>query len=138
MDRILKNTALKQPTIRLVRTTFKGRTVREFLFAVVFIPALMTIVWMSIFGGIALDQVVNKIGELGAKGLTDISLTLFHVYDALPFGSAISIISIVLILIFFITSSDLGSLVIDSIFIPIIVETEKRSRSYDWLLYFFI
>ncbi|MGF1715504.1 BCCT family transporter [Photobacterium chitinilyticum] len=93
----------------------KGRTVREFLFAVVFIPTLMTIVWMSIFGGIALDQVVNKVGELGAKGLTDISLTLFHVYDALPFGSAISIISIVLILIFFITSSDSGSLVIDSI-----------------------
>ncbi|MCW8329252.1 BCCT family transporter [Photobacterium sp. SDRW27] len=92
-----------------------GRTVREFLFAVVFIPTLMTMIWMSIFGGIALDQVVNKVGELGAQGLTDISLTLFHVYDALPFGSAISIISIVLILIFFITSSDSGSLVIDSI-----------------------
>ncbi|WP_299012901.1 BCCT family transporter [uncultured Photobacterium sp.] len=93
----------------------KGRTVREFLFAVVFIPTLMTMIWMSIFGGIALDQVINKVGELGAEGLTDISLTLFHVYDALPFGSAISIISIVLILIFFITSSDSGSLVIDSI-----------------------
>ncbi|ELR63788.1 High-affinity choline uptake protein BetT [Photobacterium marinum] len=93
----------------------KGRTVREFLFAVVFIPTLMTIVWMSVFGGIAIDQVINKVGELGTQGLTDISLTLFHVYDALPFGSAISIISIVLILIFFITSSDSGSLVIDSI-----------------------
>ncbi|MDX1303003.1 BCCT family transporter [Photobacterium sp.] len=93
----------------------KGRTVREFLFAVTFIPTLMTIIWMSVFGGIALDQVANKIGELGANGLNDISLTLFHVYDALPFGSAISVLSIVLILIFFITSSDSGSLVIDSI-----------------------
>ena len=93
----------------------KGRTVREFLFAVIFIPTIVTIIWMSIFGGIAIDQVINKVGELGANGLTDISLTLFHVYDALPFSAAISILSIVLVLIFFITSSDSGSLVIDSI-----------------------
>ncbi|PSW04332.1 BCCT family transporter [Photobacterium lipolyticum] len=93
----------------------KGRTVREFLFAVTFIPTLMTIIWMSVFGGIALDQVANKVGELGANGLSDISLSLFHVYDALPFGSVISVLSIVLVLIFFITSSDSGSLVIDSI-----------------------
>jgi BCCT family betaine/carnitine transporter len=93
----------------------RGRTVREFLCAVVFIPTLLTLIWMAVFGGIALDQVANKVGELGAHGLTDISLTLFHVYDQLPFGNAISMISIVLILIFFITSSDSGSLVIDSI-----------------------
>jgi BCCT family betaine/carnitine transporter len=93
----------------------KGRTVREFLFAVIFVPTLMTIIWMGVFGGIALDQVVNKVGELGAHGLTDISLTLFYVYDALPFSSAISVLSIILILIFFVTSSDSGSLVIDSI-----------------------
>jgi len=93
----------------------KGRTVREFLFTVTFIPTLVTIIWMAVFGGIAIDQVINNVGELGASGLTDISLSLFQVYDALPFGSAISVISIVLILIFFITSSDSGSLVIDSI-----------------------
>ncbi|PMH45028.1 BCCT transporter [Vibrio sp. 10N.286.49.B3] len=93
----------------------KGRTVRSFLFSVVFILTLMTMIWMSIFGGIAIDQVANKVGELGAQGLTDISLTLFHVYDALPFSSALSILSIILVLIFFITSSDSGSLVIDSI-----------------------
>ncbi len=93
----------------------KGRTVREFLFAVVFIPTLMTIIWMGIFGGIALDQVVNHVGELGSQGLTDISLTLFQVYDQLPYGHLISIVSIALILVFFITSSDSGSLVIDSI-----------------------
>jgi BCCT family betaine/carnitine transporter len=75
----------------------------------------MSLIWMAVFGGIAIDQVVNKVGELGANGLTDISLTLFQVYDALSFGSAISVLSIVLILIFFVTSSDSGSLVIDSI-----------------------
>ncbi|MGC9422650.1 BCCT family transporter [Vibrio sp.] len=93
----------------------RGRTVREFILAVVFIPTLLILIWMSVFGGVALDQVANHIGELGANGLTDISLTLFHVYEQLPFGSVISLISIGLILIFFITSADSGSLVIDSI-----------------------
>jgi BCCT family betaine/carnitine transporter len=93
----------------------KGRTVRQFLFSVIFVPTFMIMIWMGVFGGIALDQVVNKVGELGTNGLTDISLTLFHVYDQLPFGNTISILSIVLVLIFFVTSSDSGSLVIDSI-----------------------
>ena len=93
----------------------RGRTVREFLLAVVLIPTLVTMVWMAVFGGIALDQVVHKVGELGTKGLTDISLTLFYVYDQLPMGNVISVISIALILVFFVTSSDSGSLVIDSI-----------------------
>jgi BCCT family betaine/carnitine transporter len=47
--------------------------------------------------------------------LTDISLSLFHVYDALPFGNVLSVLSIILVLIFFITSSDSASLVVDSI-----------------------
>ncbi|MEZ9786104.1 BCCT family transporter [Vibrio breoganii] len=93
----------------------KGRTVREFLIAVIVIPTAVTLVWMSVFGGIAIDQVANKIGLLGANGLTDISLTLFHVYDAMPFSSVLSILSVVLILVFFVTSADSGSLVIDSI-----------------------
>jgi len=93
----------------------KGRTVREFLCAVIFVPTLVTLVWMATFGGIAIEQVINKVGELGTNGLTDISLSLFHVYDALPFGGALSVLSIVLVLIFFITSSDSASLVVDSI-----------------------
>ena len=93
----------------------KGRTVREFLCAVIFVPTLVTLVWMATFGGIAIDQVMNKVGELGANGLTDISLSLFHVYDAMPYGDALSVLSIVLVLIFFITSSDSASLVVDSI-----------------------
>ncbi len=93
----------------------KGRTVREFLSAVIFVPTLVTLVWMATFGGIAIDQVVNKVGELGANGLTDLSLSLFHVYDVLPYGDVLSVLSIILVLVFFITSSDSGSLVIDSI-----------------------
>lgn len=93
----------------------RGRTVREFIFAVTFVPTVVTLLWMGILGGIAIDQVIHHVGELGAHGVTDISLTLFYMYDQMPFGSVISMISIALIIVFFITSSDSGSLVIDSI-----------------------
>ncbi|MFY2506979.1 BCCT family transporter [Vibrio pectenicida] len=93
----------------------KGRTVREFLIAVLIVPSLVTLLWMSVFGGIAIDQVVNNIGELGANGLTDVSLAMFQMFDVLPFGSVLSVIAVILVLVFFITSSDSGSLVIDSI-----------------------
>ncbi|WP_029853194.1 BCCT family transporter, partial [Vibrio parahaemolyticus] len=93
----------------------RGRTVREFITAVLIVPTVVTVVWMSVFGGLAIDQVVNKVGELGANGLTDVSLAMFQMFDVLPFGNILSIIAVVLILVFFITSSDSGSLVIDSI-----------------------
>lgn len=93
----------------------KGRTIREFIIAVILVPTLITILWMSTFGGVAVDQMFNKVGELGANGLGDVSLALFHLYDSLPMSTAISLLSMVLIMVFFVTSSDSGSLVIDSI-----------------------
>ena len=93
----------------------KGRTVREFITAVLLVPTFVTLIWMSVFGGLAIDQVVNKVGELGANGLTDVSLAMFQMFDVLPFGNLLSIIAVILVLVFFITSSDSGSLVIDSI-----------------------
>ncbi|MEZ8035891.1 BCCT family transporter [Vibrio crassostreae] len=93
----------------------KGRTVREFITAVLIVPTTVTIIWMSVFGGMAIDQIVNNIGILGQEGLTDVSLAMFQMFDVLPFGTLLSIIAVVLVLVFFITSSDSGSLVIDSI-----------------------
>ncbi len=93
----------------------KGRTVRQFITAVLIVPTAVTIVWMSVFGGLAIDQVVNQVGTLGENGLREVSLAMFEMFDALPFGTVLSMIAIVLVLVFFITSSDSGSLVIDSI-----------------------
>ncbi|WP_372763210.1 BCCT family transporter [Pseudoalteromonas sp.] len=93
----------------------KGRTVREFLLIVIGLPTLLSLVWMGVFGNMAINQVIEQVGPLGQQGLTDISVTLFQVYEQLPFASVISVISIALILVFFITSSDSGSLVIDGI-----------------------
>ncbi|WP_105168103.1 BCCT family transporter [Pseudoalteromonas sp. T1lg23B] len=93
----------------------EGRTIREFITAVLFIPTLVTVIWMSIYGGIAIDQVKNGIGALGTEGLTKVPLAMFQMFENLPLSNVLSVIAIVLVLVFFITSSDSGSLVIDSI-----------------------
>ncbi|RXJ88293.1 glycine/betaine ABC transporter [Arcobacter sp. CECT 8983] len=92
----------------------KGRTVREFLVAVLLIPTLVTIVWMSAFGGSALDQTINNVGAL-ADGITKVPLAMYQMLENLPFTTITSSLAIILVLVFFITSSDSGSLVIDSI-----------------------
>ncbi|WED25647.1 BCCT family transporter [Vibrio sp. DW001] len=94
----------------------RGRTIREFVTAVLIVPTVVTTLWMSVFGGVAINQVVNNIGTLGEKGLTEVPLAMFQMFDALPMlGSTLSILAVVLVLVFFVTSSDSGSLVIDSI-----------------------
>jgi len=92
----------------------KGRTVREFIIAVLLVPTFVTAVWMSVFGSTAIDQVIGKVGAL-AGGITDKSLSLFQMLQSLPLASITSFIAIILVMVFFVTSSDSGSLVIDSI-----------------------
>ena len=92
----------------------RGRTVRQFVTAVLLVPTLVTVVWMSAFGGTGVDQAWAGVGALAA-GISDSSLALFQMLDNLPFTAITSFLAIVLVLVFFITSSDSGSLVIDSI-----------------------
>jgi BCCT family betaine/carnitine transporter len=92
----------------------RGRTVREFVVAVLLVPTLVTVVWMSVFGGSALDQIQNNVGAL-ANGLDKVELAMFQMLENLPLTAITSFVAIVLVLVFFITSSDSGSLVIDAI-----------------------
>ncbi len=92
----------------------RGRTVREFLVAVLLVPTVVTLVWMATFGGSALAQAKNGIGAL-ANGIGKMSLAMFQMLENLPMAELSSFFAIVLVLMFFVTSSDSGSLVIDSI-----------------------
>ena len=92
----------------------RGRTVRQFMTAVLIVPTLVTVVWMSAFGGNGLTQVTDQVGAL-ADGIGDSSLALFQMLENLPFTAITSFLAICLVLVFFITSSDSGSLVLDSI-----------------------
>jgi BCCT family betaine/carnitine transporter len=91
----------------------RGRTVREFIVCVLLIPSLVCVLWMSIFGGTAIHQVLND-GYTAAQD-AGLPLQLFKMLDALPLASITSFIGIVLVVVFFVTSSDSGSLVIDTI-----------------------
>ncbi len=93
----------------------KGRTIREFLTAVLLVPTALTIVWMQAFGGNALLQIQNGVGALAEKGLSSVPLASFQMLENLPMTQITSFFGIVLVLIFFVTSSDSGSLVVDSI-----------------------
>jgi len=91
-----------------------GRTVREFVIAVLLIPTIVTLVWMSVFGGSVLDQIQNNVGAL-AGGLGKVELAMFQMLENLPMAEFTSALAVILVLVFFITSSDSGSLVIDAI-----------------------
>ncbi|MDR9394799.1 MAG: BCCT family transporter [Roseovarius sp.] len=91
----------------------RGRTVREFIICVLLIPTTVCILWMTVFGGTAISQVVND-GYTAAKDAT-LELKLFYMLQELPLAMITSIIGIVLVIVFFVTSSDSGSLVIDTI-----------------------
>jgi betaine/carnitine transporter, BCCT family len=93
----------------------RGRTVREFMTAVLIVPTVVTVIWMSAFGGNGIAQVVDQIGVLYEEGITDSALALFQMLENLPFTTITSFLAICLVLVFFITSSDSGSLVLDSI-----------------------
>jgi len=92
----------------------RGRTVRQFLTAVLLVPTVVTMVWMSAFGGNGLKQVTEGVGAL-ADGIGDSTLALFQMLNQLPLTGITSFLAICLVLVFFVTSSDSGSLVIDSI-----------------------
>jgi BCCT family betaine/carnitine transporter len=90
-----------------------GRTVREFVLWALIIPTLIGLIWMSTFGGNALDQLFTS----GYRGVADSvpELALFKMLEGLPYTGVVSTISIFLIAIFFVTSADSGSLVMDII-----------------------
>jgi betaine/carnitine transporter, BCCT family len=91
----------------------RGRTVREFLIAVLLVPSVVSVLWMTAFGGTAIGQIVNDGYQAVANA--PLELKLFEMLAELPLAEVTSFIGIVLVIVFFITSSDSGSLVIDTI-----------------------
>lgn len=91
----------------------KGRTVREFITWVLIIPSIIGLLWMSTFGGAALDQYFAD----GYRGVAESvpELALFRMLEQLPFTATVSTVCVFLIAIFFVTSADSGSLVMDVI-----------------------
>ncbi len=93
----------------------KGRTIREFIFYVLFVPTIVTFFWFSVFGGTALHIEIFGAGGISQIVNENVAMSLHALLDNLPFSSITQWLGILLIVIFFITSSDSGSLVDDMV-----------------------
>ncbi|MBO2661973.1 BCCT family transporter [Shewanella algae] len=94
----------------------RGRTIREFLVGILFVPSGFTFLWMTVFGNSAIDAIMNHGAEYLATAVsTDVSVALFTFFEHLPLSSLLSVIAVCLVVTFFVTSSDSGSLVIDNL-----------------------
>jgi BCCT family betaine/carnitine transporter len=97
----------------------RGRTVREFITCVLIIPSVVCIFWMAVFGGSAINDIVAnpETSAVKANVIDNYSpeLSLFAMLESLPLAAITSTIGVILVIVFFVTSSDSGSLVIDTI-----------------------
>ncbi|AOM02481.1 BCCT family transporter [Cobetia marina] len=92
----------------------RGRTIREFVYGVLFVPMGFTFMWLTFFGDSALHLLMtDAAGNLAEAVSADASVALFKFLELFPFGSVTSLLATVLVVTFFVTSSDSGSLVID-------------------------
>jgi len=91
----------------------RGRTVRQFIGGVLLVPTLVGFLWFSVLGGAGMFRQFFGEGDLVVDGAVSPEGSLFQVLDGLPLGSILSVIAIVVVAIFFITSSDSASLVVD-------------------------
>src|SRR6056297_2086874 len=93
----------------------RGRTVKQFVLGVLIVPTLITFLWMSGFGGSALYLETSGLAEIASAVEADQTTSLFVLLNEFPLGTITSFLAILLVLSFFVTSSDSGSLVIDGL-----------------------
>ncbi|QZE14567.1 BCCT family transporter [Halosquirtibacter laminarini] len=91
----------------------RGRTIREFVLGVLLVPTLVTFLWMTVLGGSALHQEL-----LGNHGISEavnenVATAIYHLLENFPFTNIASVLTILLVGSFFVTSSDSGSMVVD-------------------------
>ena len=88
-----------------------GRTIKEFIIGVLFVPSLIVFIWMGVFGNTAMYQILNNVGDIALAVSNDVTTALFVLYDSIPFSLMLSTVTLFVIVTFFVTSSDSGALV---------------------------
>lgn len=91
----------------------RGRTIREFVLGVLLAPTLATFVWLSVFGGTAMELEVKQGVDLASAAQENVATTLFIMLEELPWNTIVSLVTVIMVVSYFVTSSDSGSLVID-------------------------
>ena len=93
----------------------EGRTIREFVAGALFVPVMLTFLWFMVFGGTAIHYHVKDVMDLQPFLKTEYALVVFKFFEHFPFAQAVSLITVIAIVIFFVTSSDSASYVVDQI-----------------------
>ncbi len=88
-----------------------GRSIKEFIIGVLFVPSIIVFIWMGVFGNAAIYQVINETSQISEMVSNNLPVALFTLFDVYPMAQVLSILSLVLIVTFFVTSSDSGALV---------------------------
>lgn len=93
----------------------RGRTIREFLFGVLFVPMLLLFFWFTAFGGAAIHMELNSGLTLGLIDAVqaDYGSTIFRFIELYPFSQGLVVVILVMIVLWFVTSADSASLVVD-------------------------
>lgn len=109
----------------------RGRTVREFLIGVLLVPSGFTFLWMTVFGNTAMNLDLGvAAGAISDAVQADLSTALFRFFEYLPGTAITSVLAIALVAVFFVTSADSGSLVIDTLASGGAEETPRWQRIY--------
>ena len=112
----------------------RGRTIREFVVGVLFVPTAFTFLWMTVFGNTAISLDLGEAaGGIAGAVQADLSTALFKFLEYLPAAGVTSALAILLVAVFFITSADSGALVIDTLASGGAEETPRWQRMY-WCL----
>lgn len=93
----------------------RGRTLKEFVLGVLIVPSLLTYLWLSAFGGSAIYLELNAIADIASAVTDNIATSLYVLLEQFPLSIITSIVGVILVTSFFVTSSDSGSLVVDSL-----------------------
>ncbi|WP_433868954.1 BCCT family transporter [Saccharopolyspora sp. CA-218241] len=112
----------------------RGRTIREFILGVMLAPTVIAILWFTIFGSTGILHQLQNGSMVGADGTIDTNTSLFLLFENLPVGGgivvALSVIALLVITLFFITSSDSCSLVVDVLSHGGRTETPRATRVF--------
>ena len=106
----------------------KGRTIKEFILCVLILPALVTFLWFSAFGGTTMRDILLGDTAMIAAVNDNISTALYVFFDKFPLAMLLKVLGVVLICSFIITSADSGAIVVDSITSGGKLKTPKYQR----------
>jgi len=90
----------------------RGRTIKEYVFGVLIMPPLLATLWIGVFGGAALNMELT--GDIGLAEATNENITsaLFQMFELMPFTEVLSLVALLLIFIFLVTSADSATYIV--------------------------